>query len=177
MKNFKWALLMAPVLLCSCFSAKVVTQTKIEKQTDTLSKDPIYKEVVKEILKPVEVEKFVYSNCNDTAYLLTIQTLNRKLDSAKTKGEMRTIIRQTKQILSNRDDRELKEQKEANKLLISQLEERNKSIEQLRKMLKEKEKTQQKEIKASAGGCSHFKCYLIMGLLALICVLLLRIRT
>jgi len=156
--------------LTSCFSPKIVTHTKVEKQTDTL-----YNEVVKNIFTPVE--KLVYSNCNDTAYLMTIQALNRKLDSAKSVKEVRTILKQTKSILSNRDDRELKELKEQNKLALDQLAERTKQVGILQKMLKQKEKTNQVEARNSNSLSNCFWHYVIMGILTLIIVWLLRIKT
>ena len=160
--------ILTAITLSSCFSPKIVTQTKVEKQTDTL-----YNEVVKEIFTPIE--KLVYSNCNDTAYLMTISALNRKLDSAKTPKEMRVVLRQTKNILANRDDRELKELKEQNKLAIVQLEERTNQVEQLRLMLKQKEKTNR--VEARQGGNNCLWHYIIMGILTLIIICLLRIKT
>ena len=117
------------------------------------SNDTTYIEVVKEIFKPIE--KLVYSDCNDTAYLMTIESLQRSLDSAKSTKEKKVIIKQLKEVLSQRDARELKEQKEANKLAISQNKELTERIITLQKMLKQKEKTERVEAR-QGGKCGHW---------------------
>jgi hypothetical protein len=147
------------ILLQSCFCPKITTETKVEKQPDTL-----YKDVVKEILKPIE--KLVYPGCNDTAYLMTIEALNRSLDSTKSAKEKKIIIKQIKEVLSQRDAKELKEQKEANKLAIEQINGLNERIATLQKILKQKEIT---ERKTGSGSCNHI--FLIIALVLLIALL------
>lgn len=150
-------LLILSIFFQSCFFKPNIVGgvTKPEPNNDTT-----YIEVVKEIFKPIE--KLVYSNCNDTAYLLTIESLQRSLDSAKSTKEKRIIIKQIREVLSQRDARELKEQKESNKLAISQNKELTERIIVLQKMLKQKEKTERVEAR-QGRKCGHWWIILLLA--------------
>jgi hypothetical protein len=107
---------------------------------------------------------------------MTIEALNRSLDSTKSAKEKKVIIKQIKEVLSQRDAKELKEQKEANKLAIGQINKLNERVVLLQKMLKEKEKTERVEARNASSGFPYW--LLIIAICeGVVIVLLLRIKT
>lgn len=159
MRNIVAILLISLTMSCAHKSSAPIIQREFKVDT-------VYNNLIKEVFTPVE--KIIFSDCNDTAYLMTITALNRKLDSAKTIRESRMITNQLRNVLEDRNDREIKELKLAIKSANAAYALKQTQVKELTDQLAAMEKTRRVDIRQQSSSCSWWHIPAILALLALL---------
>jgi len=159
LKNILFILLLSLTISCAHKSSAPIIQREFKVDT-------VYQRLIDKVFQPID--KIIYSDCNDTAYLMTIQALNRKLDSAKTTREATVITNKLRQVLEDRNDREIKELKISLKSANAAYSLRETQVKELTDQLAAMEKTRRVDIRQQSSSCSWWHIPAILALLALL---------